>query len=130
MAAPSEHLAVPAGEGTTAWFGGAEIAGRTVQGEGQGELLVRGGQTMLVRLRVSAGFDQDGHAHPDHESVGYVVSGRVEMTVGDETRILEPGATWYHPRGVRHTCRALADSEMLEFHTPLRSDVLALFGGS
>ena len=108
---------------------GAEIAGHTVKGHGSGELLVRGAGTMLVRLRVAKGFDQDGHLHDGHESIGYVVSGRLEMSVGDDTRILEAGSTWYHPKGVRHTCRALEDSEMLEFHAPLRPDVLALFAG-
>jgi quercetin dioxygenase-like cupin family protein len=121
-------VAVPAGGGRTATFGGAEIAGRTIKGTGGGELLVHGAGTMLVRLQVAAGFDQDGHSHPEHESIGYVMSGRLEMTVGTETRILRAGSTWYHPRGVHHTCKALEDSEMLEFHAPLRPDVLALFG--
>ncbi len=128
MAESEKYLAVPAGQGTTVAFGGAEVAGKVIEGEGSGELLVLGKGTMLVRLKVSKGFDQNGHLHPDHESIGYVVSGRLEMTVGDETRILEAGSTWYHPAGVRHTCKALEDSEMLEFHAPLRPDLMTLFG--
>lgn len=121
-------FAVPAGEGRTTAFGGAEIAGHVIAGEGSGELLVLGAGTMLVRLQLRRGFDQDGHLHPDHESIGYVLSGRVRMQVGDEVRELRPGATWYHPRGVRHTCEVLEDAEILEFHAPLRPDVLGLFG--
>lgn len=120
-------FAVPAGEGRTTAFGGVEIAGHTVKGEGSGELLVLGSGTMLVRLQLRKGFDQDGHRHPDHESIGYILSGRVRMRVGDEVSELGPGSTWYHPRGVHHTCRALEDAEILEFHAPLRPDVLALF---
>ena len=122
-----QSFAVPAGEGATAQFGGAEIAGRTVKGEGEGELVTVGEGVMLVRLSLKAGFDQDGHLHPDHESIGYILSGRVEMQVGDTKQVLGPGSTWYHPKGVRHTAKALEDAEALEFHAPLRPDVLALF---
>jgi len=124
----TDIIAVQAGRGRTAEFGGAEVAGHVIQGEGGGELLVKGGQTMLVRLQLRAGFDQDGHRHDDHESIGYVLSGRVEMSIGDTTSNLTAGSTWYHPRGVHHTCKVLEDAEILEFHAPLRPDVLALFG--
>lgn len=125
---PGEFISVPAGQGAVAQFGGADIAGHTIGGEGSGELLVAGAGTMLVRLQLAKGFDQNGHEHADHESIGYVVSGRVEMRVGEQTSTLTAGSTWYHPRGVRHTCAALEDSEVLEFHAPLRPDVLQLFG--
>lgn len=115
------------GEGPTAAFGGTEIAGRTIRGTGRGELITLGESAMLVRLLLDVGFDQDGHRHPEHESIGYIVSGRVEMTVGDRTMELGPGSTWYHPRDTFHTCRVLEDAEILEFHTPLRPDVLHLF---
>ena len=118
-----------AGEGPTTALGGALLAGHALRGQGEAELLTAGAATMLVRLRLEPGFDQDGHDHPDHESIGYVLSGRVEMSVGGERAELGPGETWYHPRGVRHTCRALESAEILEFHAPLRADVLDLFTG-
>lgn len=121
-------FARPKGEGPLAEFGGAAIAGRVMGGEGRGELVTRGEGVMLVRLELAAGFDQDGHEHPDHESIGYVLSGRVEMRVGDESMLLSAGSTWYHPRGTFHTCKAIEDAEILEFHAPLRPDVLTLFG--
>jgi quercetin dioxygenase-like cupin family protein len=120
-------FAVAVGDGAKAQFGGVEMFGRTIKGEADGELLVLGAGAMLVNLSLKVGFDQDGHLHPDHESIGYIVSGRVEMRVGDTTRELGPGATWYHPKGVLHTCRALEDAQVLEFHAPLRDDVVALF---
>lgn len=123
----ASQFSVPAGQGPRAAFGGAEVAGHVIKGEGGGELLVVGDGTMLVRLELKAGFDQDGHLHPDHESIGYVLSGRVEMAVGDRVETLTAGSTWYHPRGVRHTCKVLEDATILEFHAPLRPDVLALF---
>lgn len=121
------EFAVPKGEGPTAEFGGAVIAGQEIGGEGRGELVTKGQGVMLVRLELAAGFDQDGHEHVDHESIGYILSGSVEMQVGEETKVLGPGATWYHPRGTFHTCKVLQDAEILEFHAPLRTDVLELF---
>lgn len=122
------NFAVASGKGKTTSFGGVEIAGHTIKGQGEGELLVLGDGTMLVKLLLKEGFNQDGHDHPDHESIGYILSGRVRMQVGEETSELGPGATWYHPKGVRHTCLALEDAEILEFHAPRRPDVLGLFG--
>lgn len=108
-------------------FGGAEIGGHTIKGSGAGALVTLGTGTMLVRLDLEEGFDQDGHLHPDNESIGYILSGRVEMTVGEDKMELGPGDTWYHPKGTFHTCRVLESAEILEFHAPLRPDVLALF---
>ena len=54
------------GDGAKVTFGGAEIAGHTIKGNGSGELLVHGAGTLLVHLKAEAGFDQDGHKHPDH----------------------------------------------------------------
>lgn len=121
------QFSVPAGQGPTAQFGGAVVAGKVIKGEGAGELVVVGQNTMLVRLDLKAGFDQDGHFHPDHESIGYVLSGRVEMTVGDKHEVLTAGSTWYHPPGVNHICKVVEDAVILEFHAPLRPDVLELF---
>lgn len=125
MASP--YLSTSRGEGPRADFGGAVVAEHRIKGDGAGELLTQGDGTMLVRLELREGFDQGGHEHPDHESIGYILSGRVRMTVGDETSELGPGDTWYHPKGTHHTCLALEDSEILEFHAPLRPDVLELF---
>jgi quercetin dioxygenase-like cupin family protein len=124
----SEWVVAREGEAETAEFGGAQLAGRTMLGSATGELLTSGAAAMLVRLDLKAGFDQDGHEHPDHESIGYVVSGELEMTVGGNSMTLRAGDTWYHPKGVFHTCRAVVDSIALEFHAPLRPDVLKLFG--
>ena len=124
----SERTVASTGDAPTATFGGQELAGRVMKGEATGELLVSGEGTMLVRLLLKAGFDQDGHRHPDHESIGYVVEGEIEMSVGDRRYTLRAGDTWYHPKGVFHTARAVVDSEALEFHAPPRPDVLRLFG--
>jgi quercetin dioxygenase-like cupin family protein len=54
------------------------------------------------------------HMHPDHHSVAYQKRGRVRMTIGDETFVVEEGDTYRHPLGVGHQHEALEDSVRIE----------------
>ena len=59
------------------------------------------------------------HTHPDHESIGYQKKGRVRMTIGQETRIVETGDSYRHPLGVAHQHEVLEDSVRIEIkHYP------------
>lgn len=60
------------------------------------------------------------HQHDDHESIGYLLSGRMRMVIGGEETIVEPGDVWRHPRGVPHLSEALEDSIQLEIKSPPR----------
>jgi quercetin dioxygenase-like cupin family protein len=60
------------------------------------------------------------HVHDDHESIGYLVRGRMKLTIGDEERIVEAGSAWLHPRGVPHRGEALEDSLQIEVKSPPR----------
>jgi oxalate decarboxylase/phosphoglucose isomerase-like protein (cupin superfamily) len=42
------------------------------------------------------------HTHPDSDEILYVVSGRGDQTVADETREVGPGEMIYVPAGVEH----------------------------
>jgi quercetin dioxygenase-like cupin family protein len=109
---------------------GKVIAGKLNTGPAVSTLTTLGSGAMLTHVVLKEGFDQAAHRHPDHESLAYVMSGRIEMRIGDATSILGSGSTWYHPRGVEHTCRVIEEATVLEFHTPLRNDLLELFGRS
>lgn len=61
------------------------------------------------------------HSHLN-DQVGYVVSGRVEMTVGDVVQILNPGESYAIPGGVVHSARALIDSVVIDAFSPPRDD--------
>ena len=59
------------------------------------------------------------HMHPDHDSIAYQKSGRVRMTIGKESYIVEAGDTYRHPMGVAHCHEALEDSVRIEIkHYP------------
>ncbi len=83
---------------------------------------VLGEQLQVIELRLEEGFYHPLHSHPVNESAGYVLSGSLEMMIGEETLVLGPGETWHHPVGVLHSTRALENTVALEMHSPPRSE--------
>lgn len=64
------------------------------------------------------------HSHP-HEQAGLLVSGRLKFTIGEETRVLEPGDQWLIPGGVPHTVVAVdGPAVALDVFNPVREDYL------
>ncbi len=62
------------------------------------------------------------HSHP-HEQMGVLISGRLEFTIGDVTRILGPGDQWRIPGGVPHEVKALDEPAVaLDVFHPIRDD--------
>ena len=96
---------------------------------GGGELILAAisPSSMVVHLELEPGYLQPGHVHPDHDSLGYVISGRIRMVVDGVEAILEPGDAWHHPMGSFHVTEALEHSTALEIHVPLRPDLLERF---
>ena len=68
-------------------------------------------------MSAPAGFKAELHAH-EHESLVYVVSGRIRATVGDETRELGAGDAVLHPVGAAHQIEALVDTRWIEIKAP------------
>ncbi|HEY2154065.1 MAG TPA: cupin domain-containing protein [Isosphaeraceae bacterium] len=64
------------------------------------------------------------HSHP-HEQMGILISGRLEFTIGDVTRVVGPGDIWRIPGGVVHTVRAIdGPAVALDVFHPIREDYL------
>jgi ureidoglycolate lyase len=82
--------------------------------------LAWGDEAVMVEVAVPAGYDAPPHAH-DHESLVYVVAGRVLATVGTERRELGPGDAVLHRRGEQHAMRALTDARWVEVKAPPRA---------
>jgi quercetin dioxygenase-like cupin family protein len=57
--------------------------------------------------------------------MGYLVSGRLEFTIGESTSILEPGSAWRIPPNVPHRVVAFGGPAMaLDVFHPIREDYL------
>lgn len=73
---------------------------------------------LVYEIRYAAGVGSPVHSH-DHDSVIYVLEGRLTGVVDGTTAELGPGDTAVHPRGVEHQVTAIVDSRWLEFKAPL-----------
>ncbi|SIO61168.1 Cupin domain-containing protein [Singulisphaera sp. GP187] len=104
---------IPAGAGSRHQiFPGVEI--RTTPGE----------RMMLSVVTFEPGSVVLDHSHP-HEQMGMMVSGRLEFTIGDVTRVLGPGDLWRIPGGIVHRVRALdGPAVALDVFHPIREDYL------
>lgn len=61
------------------------------------------------------------HSHMN-DQVGYVIYGKVELKIGSETHVCQPGDSYAVPGGVAHSARALVDSLVIDVFSPPRND--------
>jgi quercetin dioxygenase-like cupin family protein len=79
------------------------------------------GTMTFLYWTVEAGASVPVHTH-HHEQVAHVLSGQFELTVADETRVLEPGTVAVIPSNVPHGGRALTECQLLDVFCPERDD--------
>jgi len=85
--------------------------------------LVYGEKTLFTEFRLNKGNKLPRHSHPN-EQTGYLVSGRVRLSIGEETFEAEPGDSWCIPSDVEHGAEILANSIAIEIFSPVREDYL------
>lgn len=89
----------------------------------QMKTLAHGEKTLLAEFKLSRGSVLPAHSHP-HEQTGYLVSGKINLTIGGRTHAADPGDSWCIPPDVEHGAEALADSVAVEVFSPVREDYL------
>jgi unsaturated pyranuronate lyase len=87
--------------------------------------LIKGDEMTFLEIHYGAGVGAPLHTHT-HESIAYVVKGKVKSTVGAEAFIMGPGDVCRHPKGVLHGLEALEDSVVVEIKSPA-PDIAAFF---
>ena len=80
-------------------------------------------KTLIAELSMEQGADITQHSHPNQQT-GYLVSGEVALTIGDETHQIKPGDSWCIAGGVEHKAMALEDSVAIEVFSPVREDYI------
>ena len=86
-----------------------------------------GENIMLSYLELEEGCVVPEHSHP-HEQAGMLLEGRMELTIGDETRTCESGEMFVIPGGVTHSARPLdGPAVVLDVFSPVREDYAKLF---
>jgi quercetin dioxygenase-like cupin family protein len=86
--------------------------------------LVYGEKTLLAEFRLEKGSRLPRHAHPN-EQTGYLISGRIRLSIGEETVEATPGDSWCIPGNVEHQAEILENSVAIEVFSPVREDFLA-----
>jgi len=62
------------------------------------------------------------HSHPN-EQMGIMISGTLEFTIGDETKVMKPGDVYRIPGGVVHSVRAFDEPvRVLDVFYPIREE--------
>lgn len=57
-------------------------------------------------------------AHRKYETVGYVIKGRAELQIEEQTILLEPGDSWLVPPSADHTYKILEPFTAIEVTSP------------
>lgn len=60
--------------------------------------------------------------HHIHEMTVNVIEGKLQLTIGEETQVLEPGMVGVIPSNVPHTATAVTDCKIIDVFYPVRTD--------
>ncbi len=88
------------------------------------QILGYNNEIMAVRAVFEEGAVGELHKHP-HSQVAYVVSGKFEVTVGDETKTLTAGDSFYVAPETMHGAVCKEAGCLIDMFSPLRDDFLA-----
>lgn len=88
------------------------------------QILGHDGELMMVRVQFIQGAIGTAHQHP-HRQATLVESGRFEVAIGGEVRVLGAGDGFIVPPDVVHGVMALEAGVLLDVFTPARADFLA-----
>jgi quercetin dioxygenase-like cupin family protein len=85
-----------------------------------------GGALMANWVTIEPNTPIPRHQHP-HEQIGIMLEGAMELTIGDETRLLRPGDAYSVPPHLPHGGRTYDEGcVVLDVFTPVREDYQAL----
>ena len=76
---------------------------------------------LLAKVHFKEGGVGPMHEH-HHSQVTYVVSGKFELTVGDETRMMEGGDSFYIPPHKMHGAICREEGVLIDVFSPIRED--------
>jgi quercetin dioxygenase-like cupin family protein len=81
-----------------------------------------GENLMLSYLEMDDGAEVPLHSHP-HEQGGILLHGKVQLTIGEETRVVAAGSLFIIPPNVVHRAVAVGGKAVvLDVFSPIRED--------
>jgi quercetin dioxygenase-like cupin family protein len=85
--------------------------------------LVYGKNTLMTEFILKKDAVLPAHRHPQ-EQTGYLVSGHMFLTIGNDLHEVQPGDSWVIPGNVEHRATIVTDSVAVEVFSPVRDDYL------
>lgn len=85
--------------------------------------LVSDKKLMICRFDLEKGVQIPGHSHPQDQA-GYVISGKIRVTVEGNSCDLGPGDSYSAPSGALHLAVALEACVVVDTFSPPRDDYL------
>ncbi len=87
--------------------------------------VMTGGKMMANWVRIDPGVTVPTHAH-EHEQIGLVLEGEIDLTIGNETRTLRPGQAYTIPGNLPHAATGGPQGCLvLDIFSPPREEYLA-----
>lgn len=96
------------------------LEGRASAGHVELKPLLVGSEMLMVEIFEKAGVRVPEHTHDDHESVVYLVRGRMKLVIDGREFVAQAGDAWIHPQGVPHWSETLEDCLAIEIKSPPR----------
>lgn len=96
------------------------LEGQASAGQVDLKPLLVGEDMLMIELFEKAGVRVPEHSHDDHESVVYLVKGRMRLVIDAKEFIAQAGDAWIHPKGVKHWSETLEDCLAIEIKSPPR----------
>jgi quercetin dioxygenase-like cupin family protein len=69
--------------------------------------LESGSNLTMAVMEIAPNKEGTAHGHP-FDQCGIVVEGEIEMSVGEEKRLLKPMETYFIPTGVKHNWKTMS----------------------
>jgi quercetin dioxygenase-like cupin family protein len=85
--------------------------------------LVYGERSLLTEFRLAADCIVPRHSHP-YEQTGYMIKGKMRLTIGSERFDVEAGDSWSVPLNEEHGVEVQEDALVVEVFSPVREDYL------
>lgn len=89
------------------------------------QIMAYDGQLMMVKVHFEKGAVGTLHEHY-HSQATYVASGKFELTIGTEKRVLVEGDGYYVAPDLIHGCVCLEEGVLIDTFSPIRADFLKL----
>ena len=89
----------------------------------QRQIMAYDGQLMMVKVKFEKGAVGTPHTHY-HSQATYVASGRFELEIGGQKKILSAGDGYYVEPDELHGCVCLEAGILIDTFSPMRADFL------